>query len=217
METSVTEKQPGGNRPSRTLPIVAGGVLLGLLAGLLLLSALGLGPFGPYQFHGTVVPSPEPVTDFTLTAHTGERVSLNDFRGKVVLLYFGYTYCPDICPTTLANLARVMDKLGRRSDEVQVVMISVDPERDTPEKLAKYVTTFDPSFIGLTGSPAEIATVTTMMGIFYEKESGTIESGYLVNHTASILVIDQEGALRLVYSLDTPDEDIASDLRQLTR
>ncbi len=134
-----------------------------------------------------------------------------------MLLYFGYTYCPDVCPTTLSNLARAKEKLGGNGDKVQVVMISVDPARDKPEALANYVASFDSSFIGLTGTPDEIAAVAKPYGIFYAKGEGTVKSGYLVDHTASVLVVDKAGNLRLVYSLDTPGDDIAADLRYLVR
>jgi protein SCO1/2 len=211
------EDQPLAHQRRNTRFIMIGGVLIGLLAGWLLLRVLEIWPFGPPQFHGTYFESPEPEPDFTLTAHTGERISLSDFRDHVTLLYFGYTYCPDICPTTLANLAQAKEKLGRAGNQVQVLMISVDPARDTAEALARYVTSFDSTFIGLTGTPEEIAAVASPMGIFYEKQEGTIETGYLVDHTASVLVIDKAGYLRLVFSLDTPSEDIAADLLYLAR
>ncbi len=214
---SILENQQEEPRQNRKLFIYIIGVVVFFAIIGLLLGALGLGPFGPPQLHGTVLQSPEPEADFTLTAHTGEQVSLGDFRGKTVLLYFGYTFCPDVCPTTLIRLAGVMKDIGRRSDDVQVLMITVDPERDTPEKLAKYVPNFDPNFIGLTGTEDEITAVTTLFGIYYEKVESESEIGYLVNHTASILVVDKEGYLRLIYAFDTPDEDIADDLRYLTR
>jgi protein SCO1 len=152
---------------------------------------VGLSYWRPHALHGFAMQPPKPATDFTLTAHTGERVSLHDFRGKLVLLYFGYTYCPGICPTTLANVAQVLQQLGARAHQVQLLMVSVDPDRDTPDRLAAYVPHFHPSFIGLTGSTEEIAAVAPLFGIYYEKQEGSIDTGYLVSHSATLMVIDQ--------------------------
>ena len=167
----------------------------GLLLGAFLIVGLvgwwGLPRLRPHVFHGMVMQSPDPAPDFTLTAHTGQPVSLSDFRGKLVLLYFGYTFCPDVCPTTLVELAKAVNLLGRKAEQVQVVMISVDPARDTPEKLAEYVTHFHPSFLGMTGTPDEIAAVAALYGIFYEKQEGTEATGYLVDHTATVTVISR--------------------------
>ncbi|HEY5866493.1 MAG TPA: SCO family protein [Candidatus Tectomicrobia bacterium] len=141
---------------------------------------------------------PRPAADFTLTAHTGERVSLHDFRGKLVLLYFGYTFCFGICPTTLANVAQVLHQVSTRANQVQLLMISVDPERDTPEKLAAYIPHFHPSFIGLTGSATEIAAVAPLFGIYYEKQESTNATSYWVDHSATLMVThDVEEALAL--------------------
>ena len=169
----------------------------------------------PYTFHGTVLQSPQPAPDFELTASHGQKVSLKDFEGKTVMLYFGYTFCPDVCPATLSELRGAMKILGGQSDDVQVIMISVDPERDTPEMLAEYVTHFHPSFLGVTGTPDEIAEVATLYGIFYEAHEGTPATGYLVDHTATVMVIDPDGHLKLVFPFGTPAEDIAEDLEHI--
>lgn len=172
----------------------------------------------PPGYHGTSFQPTEPIADFTLTAHTGQPVSLSDFRGKIVVLYFGYTYCPDVCPATMHELARAMRQLSpAQQEQIQVAMISVDPERDTPEVLANYMDYFNPAFLGLTGAEAQLAAATTPLGIYYEREEGTVQSGYLINHTASVVVLDKEGHLRLLYPFDTPGEAIAADLRQLLR
>lgn len=171
----------------------------------------------PYQYHGLYLESPKPAADFTLTGAGGQRVSLSDFRGKVVALYFGYTFCPDVCPTTMTEVSKAMRGLGKQAEDVQVIMISVDPERDTPDRLREYVTYFDPRFIGLTGTPEEIADVATMYGIFYEKHEGTAATGYLVDHTATVTVVDREGRVRLVWPFGTTGEDMAADLKQLLR
>lgn len=166
----------------------------------------------PYVFHGMVIQSPQPAADFTLLSQEGQRLSLSNFRGKVVVLYFGYTYCPDVCPTTLAEVAKAMRLLGKKANQVQVIMISVDPERDTPAKLGEYVAHFDPRFLGLSGSLQEIARVATLYGIYYEKhEDGTVD------HTATLTVVDREGAVKLIFPFGTSAEDMAADLAYLLR
>jgi protein SCO1/2 len=206
--------------PRRRLPLPALAAI-GLLAGLglvLLIRFLVTGyVFTPPGYNGLVLQSPQPAADFTLTAHTGETVSLSDFRGKAVLIYFGYTFCPDACPATLVELKQMMEQLGRRAEDVQVLMITVDPARDTVEQLAGYVPSFYPSFLGLTGSEEAISAVATNYGIFFEAHEGTPASGYLVDHTTSVMGIDPDGYLRLVYSFGTPPEEIAADMRRLLR
>lgn len=174
-------------------------------------------PFVPPAFHGVLMQSPQPVTNFTLTAHTGEEVSLNDFRGQVVLLYFGYTFCPDACPATMNELKTMREALGDRADRVQVLMVSVDPERDTPEALGDYLAHFDDSFLGLTGSEEQILAAATPLGVYYARNEGSAATGYLVDHTTSLVAVDKDGYLRLIYSHGTPGEDIAEDMRYLTR
>lgn len=171
----------------------------------------------PYQYHGLYLDSPTQATDFTLTSQTGEPVSLSDLRGKLVLLYFGYTFCPDVCPTTLSTLNQALELMGKKADDVQVVMVSVDPERDTPEVLANYLSNFNPSFMGLTGTHDQIASAATGLGVFFEQHEGSAATGYLVDHTASVMALDQQGRLRLVIPFETSAEDIASDLTQLLK
>ena len=126
------------------------------------------------EFAGAYVNSDKPVPDFTLNSADGP-VSLSDFAGKYVFLYFGYTFCPDICPGTLSNLAAVRKELGDDADKMQVIMVSVDPQRDTPEVLAKYTQHFDPTFIGLTGTKEEIDAAGEPLGIFYEIHEGSAD------------------------------------------
>jgi protein SCO1/2 len=207
------ETQPHFFKQSKWLFIGFLVMLAGFLLGwfvLLLLDA-------SYTYHGTVLQSPTPADDFTLTGPDGNQVSLGDFRGRAILLYFGYTFCPDVCPTTLTELARAKAELAKDGQKLQVIMVTVDPERDTPEKLNKYVTHFDPSFIGLTGNDDEIAVAATPLGIFYEKQGGSETAGYLVDHTASVIAFDPDGYLRLIYPFGTPGEDIAEDIRHLIR
>ncbi len=183
-------------------------VVLGLAAGFYFLR--------PHAFHGTVIQSPEPSFDFTLTGADGD-VSLSDFHGKMVLLYFGYTFCPDVCPATLANVGQALRDLGPKADDIQVVMVSVDPERDTPEKLARYVQQFHPSIIGITGSQEELEKVTSLYGIYFQKTEGSDATGYLIDHTATLLVLDRKGYLKLVFPFGVTSEEIADDLKYMLR
>jgi protein SCO1 len=171
--------------------------------------------FRPYAFHGMIMQSPSKATDFTLSSGNGQPVSLSDFQGKVVLLYFGYTTCPDVCPTTLAEIHQSLVALGKKADDVQVLMVTVDPERDTPEVMSEYVTHFDSRFIGLVGTPDQTAEVATYYGIYYEKEEGNSALGYLVNHTATVTAIDKEGYLRVIFPFGTTAKDIAADVEYL--
>jgi protein SCO1 len=153
--------------------------------------------------------------DFQLTDHTGQRRTLADFRGKVVTVFFGFTRCPDVCPTTLAEMRDVIAKLGEDGKRVQVIFVTVDPDRDTEALLAKYVTAFDPSFIGLRGDAAQTAAVAKEFKVFFEKRAGTTPENYTIDHTAGTYVIDPQGRLRLfVRHAQTPDPLIA-DLKLL--
>lgn len=213
MTISETETSNHSQNPSRRLILLApGGLALGLALGWLLITWLR-----PPAYHGMEVNSQTPVTNFTLTGSGGQPVSLVDFRGQVVVLFFGYTHCPDVCPGTMNELKRMMTALDGRGREVQVLMVTLDPERDTPEAMAAYVTHFHPSFIGLTGGEEAIIAASAPLGIFYERHEGTAASGYLVDHTASVLVLDKQGRLRLVYPFGTAGEDIAADVRYLVR
>ncbi|MCP4964839.1 MAG: SCO family protein [bacterium] len=189
----------------------AAGAVAGTVIALLVLTQFG---GTPHEFVGTVLSSPEPAPEFSLVADTGERVELADFEDQVVLLYFGYTLCPDICPASLAELADAVSLLGEDRKHVQVAMISVDPVRDTPGALGEYVDHFDESFIGLTGTEAEIASVAESYNVFYEAAEGTAATGYLVDHWAGVVLIDRDGRLVELFSYDTPGEDIAADIEE---
>lgn len=182
----------------------------------LLVLILGIGVamrwLGPPEMHGIVLQSPERVPDFRLMTSTGEPMSLSDFRGKHVLIYFGYTFCPDVCPTTLQDLRVAMQTLGDKADDVQVIMVSVDPARDSAEQLAKYLAAFDPRFIGMTGDWAVIERAASQFGVFFEAHQGSAATGYLVDHSSIVTLIDPEGHTREVFAYGTPGEDIAADL-----
>jgi protein SCO1/2 len=189
-------------------------ILLYGIGAIVVLALIGLAIWWvrPPEMHGVVLQSPQRLTDFTLDGSTGEPVSLSDFRGKPVLIYFGYTFCPDVCPTTLNDLTDTMAALGKKADDVQVIMVSVDPERDTPEQLATYLKYFDPRFIGMTGAKDDIDAAATQFGVFYEAHEGTAATGYLVDHTSTVALVDEDGYLREIFSFDTPGEDVAADV-----
>jgi len=191
-------------------------VMVGIMA-LVALGVWGLRQLRPPVFHGQILQSSEPVADFALKAHTGQQVRLSDWRGRWVALYFGYTFCPDVCPTTLAQLAQARRRLGADAARVQVIMVTVDPERDTPERLAAYMSAFDPTFVGLTGTPAEIAAVAGPLGVYFARQEVKGAAGYLVDHTASVLLLDPEGRLRLIWPPNTSPELMAEDLSYFLR
>jgi protein SCO1/2 len=153
---------------------------------------------------------------FSLTDHTGKPRTLQDFRGKLVVLFFGYTQCPDVCPTTMAKMATVMKELGPASKDVQVLFVTLDPERDTQELLNAYVPAFHPSFIGLYGDKAATDRTAKEFKLFYSKSpSGDDPKNYTVDHMAGSYVFDREGRVRLLLRHEAEPGAIASDLRQL--
>jgi protein SCO1/2 len=188
------------------------------LAAMLALASGGVVAGEAYTFRGIVSDERPRAADFTLTAHTGKRVGLHRFDGKVRLLYFGYTHCPGICPTTLAELGAALRGLTpRQSARTQVLFVSVDPKRDTPERLAAYLAHFSRSFVGLTGSVDEIARVAAAYGIYYRVTEGPTPAEYLVDHTSMVIVIDEAGFVRLLFPFGTAAPDMAEDLRHLLR
>ncbi|HSF87300.1 MAG TPA: SCO family protein [Acidimicrobiia bacterium] len=193
---------------------IAGWVLV--IVGLAAIAWFGVLPrVRPHIFHGTVIQSSTAAPAVDLISHEGERVSLEDFEGEVVVIYFGYTFCPDVCPATLADLDEALELMGDGAEDVRVIMVSVDPERDTPEVLARYVPAFNDDFVGLTGTRQEVAQLATVYGVYFEKRDVEGAAGYLVDHTASFLVVDKSGFLKLVLPFGTSPEDIADDLAYL--
>ena len=154
-------------------------------------------------------------SDFALIDHHGKPRTLADFKGKAVLVFFGFMNCPDVCPTTMAEMANVMQQLGPQAEKVQVLFITVDPERDTPELLAKYVPAFDPRFIGLTGDKAAIEKVAKEFKVFYQKVPGKEPGSYSMDHTAGSYVFDPQGRIRLFVRHGQGGEPIAHDLKVL--
>jgi protein SCO1 len=153
--------------------------------------------------------------ELRLTDHNGKPRTLADFRGKVVLVNFGYTQCPDVCPTTLSDLASAMKKLGPDASQVQVLFVTVDPKRDKPELLRQYLPAFDPTFLGLYGDSAATTQVTRDFRIYAQERPGKTPDTYTVDHAAQTFAFDREGRLRLVMGYGMAPEAIASDVRIL--
>ena len=189
--------------------VVVGALAIGLLVWFVVLPRLRPHVFNAQIIQGVPAPSVE------LAGPGGEPIALSDFEDQLVVVYFGYTFCPDVCPITLAKLARARAMLGEDGDDVQVVMITVDPERDTVEVLEDYASNFDDSFIGLTGNPADIDRIATTYGVYYQAQDSTSAAGYLVDHTSTVMVIDRNGELKLLVSFDATDLEIAEDLAYL--
>jgi protein SCO1/2 len=167
------------------------------------------------SFQNTDVTGLDYAKGFSLTDHTGKPRTLADYKGKVVLVFFGYTQCPDVCPTTMAEMASVMQKLGPQADQVQVLFITLDPERDTQQLLASYVPAFDKRFVGLYGTPEQTAKVAKDFKVFYSKVPGSAPGSYTIDHTAGTYAYDREGRLRLFIRHGGGVDTIVHDIRQL--
>ena len=154
-------------------------------------------------------------SDFRLFDHNGKPRTLADFRGKAVVLFFGYTYCPDVCPTTLAEMKQVMQILGTDAQRLQVLFITVDPARDTPDLLSRYVPSFHPAFLGLYGDNAATEKVAKDFKITYRKAAGKTPDTYTVDHSAASLVFDPNGNLRLFINYGMGADKIAPDIKKL--
>lgn len=153
--------------------------------------------------------------DFALPDFNGKMRTLADFKGKAVVLFFGYTQCPDVCPTTMAEMATVMKQLGPLADKVQVLFVTLDPERDTPELLSKYVPSFDPRFLGLVGDKAATEKVAKEFKVFYQKVPGKQRGSYTLDHTAGSYAFDPQGRIRLFIRHGQGAEPIVHDLKLL--
>jgi protein SCO1/2 len=190
-------------------------VLASVLAFLLSLSACDQAQKPKVSFNNTDVTGLEYAKGFALTDQNGQRRTLEEFRGKLVFVFFGFTHCPDVCPTTLAEMAGIMKALGPESERLQVVFITLDPERDTPELLASFVPAFHPSFLGLTGDQAPIDKVAKDFKVFAQKVPGKDGKSYTIDHTAGSYVFDAQGRIRLFVRHGQPDDALLKDLRQL--
>jgi protein SCO1 len=166
-------------------------------------------------FKNTDVTGLDYAKDFSLPDHNGKLRTLADFKGKAVVVFFGYTQCPDVCPTTMAEMATVMQQLGPQADKVQVLFVTVDPERDTPELLSKYVPAFDPRFLGLVGDKAATDKIARDFRVFYQKVPGKTPGSYTMDHTAGSYVFDPQGRIRLFVRHGQGAEPIVHDLKML--
>ena len=167
------------------------------------------------SFKNTDVTGLDYAKDFAMPDHTGKMRTLADFKGKAVVVFFGYTQCPDVCPTTMAEMANVMKELGQLSDKVQVLFVTVDPERDTPELLSKYVPSFDPRFLGLVGDKEATEKMAKEFRVFFQKVPGKQPGSYTMDHTAGSYVFDPQGRLRLFVRHGQGAEPIVHDLKLL--
>ena len=190
------------------------------LSGLVVLNFLALYMSGceepklPSPFHANDVTGKYAQADFKLIDHNGNMRTLADFRGKVVLMFFGYMHCPDVCPTTMADITLALRMLDKEDvTKVQVLFVTVDPERDTPALLAQYVPAFDASYLGLWGDVATTAKVAESFGVSYAKQAS--KTGYNVDHTAGVYIIDTNGKVRLVAPYGQRSEWLAQDVHLL--
>lgn len=205
--------------PKLTIPHLNPGSTRALWSAVIfsLLALFSLGCQSAYEYKGTLLDPPTPLPDFELTATNGEPFRLSDMKGDITIIYFGYTFCPDVCPLTLADVRKALAGLDEADRErVHVVFISVDPERDTPEALARYLSAFDPTFIGLTDDYEKVETVMKDYGAFAQKEEvEDSAAGYLVSHTARLFLVNPQRELTLLYSFGFTSEDLRDDLNHL--
>jgi protein SCO1/2 len=196
----------------RSVLIVLGVVFIVALGGLALVAQRRAQP------EAVLSPAPiQPARPFRLTAHTGATFTEADLLGKPTLLYFGFTFCPDICPTELGYIAKIMRGLGADGDRVRPVLVSVDPGRDTPQKLAEYVPLFDKRLIGLVGTQAETDAICTAYGVFHQKSTPVSQDPtyYLIDHTSTIFVLDAEGRIVDTLDSDTPVDVAIARVRRV--
>jgi protein SCO1/2 len=172
---------------------------------------------GQPSFQSTDITGADFGKSFTLTDHNGKQRSLEDFRGQVVVVFFGFTHCPDVCPTTLAELAGAVRKLGPAGEKVQVLLVTIDPERDTPDLLAKYVTAFNPKFLALRGNADETARVAKEFKVIYQKVAGPRAEDYAMDHSAGSYIFDRQGRLRLYVSYGRGADVFAHDIDLLLK
>lgn len=172
---------------------------------------------GKPEFRGVDISEVEYARDIPLPDHNGQQRSLKDFRGKVVVVFFGYTQCPDVCPTTMQEMAEVKKLLGPDGDRLQSIFVTVDPERDTPDMLKAYMGNFDPSFLALRGTPEQTAAVAKDFKIYFKKVDGKTPTSYTMDHSAGSYIYDTQGRLRVYYRYGSGVEALAADVRTLLK
>jgi protein SCO1/2 len=188
---------------------------------LVLIAAVGV-VFGfvierPYTFRGSVIDPAVPAPQFSLPSSQGEEYSLVSRTGKFVLIFFGYTYCPDVCPTTLYEMKEIKARLKDKAENIEFVFITVDPERDTLEQLTRYLASFDGSFFGLTGTTEQLEMLWQDYGVYREIQETDNSLGYLVDHTSRLYLINSQGELMMTYLYETTLDEIVSDLNYLIK
>jgi protein SCO1/2 len=191
-------------------------LILGLLLGIALTLSVGF-LARPYTYRGSLIDPPIQAADFELTNQEGQPFRLSELRGKVVVLFFGYTNCPDVCPVTLTEFKRLRANLGERADQVSFVYITVDPERDTPERMKAQVADYDPAIHALTGAREELLPVWKAFGIYQEKVEADTAADYLVDHTSRVYVIDAGGNWRLTFPFGMETKAMLDDIRQVLK
>lgn len=169
----------------------------------------------PPTFQATDITGAAFARDFRLTDHNGQVRALADFRGKVVAVFFGYTHCPDVCPTTLADFANALQTMGPLADRVQVIFVTVDPARDTPEMLRQFVPSFNPAFLGMYADAGTLEQLAKEYKVVYQKTSVKAADDYLIDHSAGTYVYDPKGNLRLLVPYGSGPDAIAQDLKTL--
>ncbi|MEO8806546.1 MAG: SCO family protein [Burkholderiaceae bacterium] len=172
-------------------------------------------PSAQQQFQGVDITGAEYARTLSLPDQNGKPRTLDDFKGKVTVVFFGYTQCPDVCPTTMAELAQVKKALGKDGERVQGVFVTVDPERDTPEALKAYMASFDPSFVALRGTLEQTKAAAKEFKVFYAKVPGKVEGSYTMDHTAGSYVLDGKGKVRLFVRYGSSAEALTADIKAL--
>ncbi|CAN5124298.1 SCO family protein [soil metagenome] len=172
-------------------------------------------PAAKPQFQGVDITGAEYARTLSLPDQNGKLRTLADFKGKITVVFFGYTQCPDVCPTTMAELAQVKKALGKDGDRIQGVFVTVDPERDTPELLKTYVTAFDPTFVALRGTPEQTIAAAKEFKVFFAKVPGKTPGSYTMDHTAGSYVLDENGKVRLFMRYGGPADALTADLKAL--
>lgn len=187
-----------------------------LLSSLAVLALAACSPDKP-KFNGIDITGADYAQDFTLTDHNNQRRSLSDFKGKVVVVFFGYTQCPDVCPTSMTELAEVKRLLGADADKLQGVFVTVDPARDTTDVLKAYMTNFDPTFVAFVPTPDELADVAKRFKIYYKKQEGKTPTSYTMDHSAGSYVYDMQGRVRLYSRYGSGAKVLAQDIETLLK
>ncbi len=193
------------------LPLFGLGLFLGVVAlwaGFILIDR-------PYTFRGSAIEPPVPMKDFSLIDQYGQKFTLREQDGKVVLVFFGYTHCPDVCPVTLAEFTRIKQELGSEASQVRFVYITVDPERDTVPVMHSFMTNFDADFLALTETRENLEVVWSNFGVYQSRQESNSAGGYLVDHTARTYLLDQNGSLVATYPYEMTEADVVADVRHL--